>query len=745
MDYKTAMGSLFKLHTGLESATVINKISFEKDVGTFTLYEGTFYTCITKNDKILGVFFEGKGDFSFAPPTKIEEDQLYRFYDKDDFPINFNSLFLLFTDSTYFELDRLINFELSENNYSVNDEISDRLEYLKKSDEGYSRSDFIRSILDEPENGFFYAHIEGAGGPYFFQINPYQAEEVCFMRSYKSGYFSKSKKEIINQFPVSIKYQSLTKPDKNFLDIISYRIESTIEDNLDFSAECALTFISSEKKSRWITFYLFEELEVDSIIWEDGSEAKFYRTTDNTELWIRIDDKYLDEKEHMFKTYYHGELLERNQLGWISIKSSSFWYPRYNSREKAYFGLHFETPVEYNFISVGDCIKSSSNDEVLSTTWMCNEPIVNASFNIGKFEEHEVVEKGLPKVKVYMSEYGHKQLGHQLAPYGILTLGDAIEWIGGDVINSLSLFDNMFGRISHPTINVTEVPYFHGLAFPGLIHLSWITYQASDLDGSDEIFRAHEVAHQWWGIGVDYKTYHDKWLSEGFAQYSGLLYLQVIKKDNDLFFEHLERWCDRIMSNREYILGSGQEAGPVWLGYRTQSYDTEGDYSLIVYKKGAYILHMLRSMLLNLNTMNEDLFKNMMKDYFRTFYGKAASTEDFKRIVSKHFGEDMEWFFNQYVYGTDLPLYRFAYKTEKTVKGKYRVTCRITQEDVPENFKMYIPIKIIFDDERYARLRIEMKTKEKIFTLPLLPEEPEDIIFNDLHAVLCEVDYEDWD
>ena len=260
-----------------------------------------------------------------------------------------------------------------------------------------------------------------------------------------------------------------------------------------------------------------------------------------------------------------------------------------------------------------------------------------------------------------------------------------------------------------------------------------------------EIFRAHEVAHQWWGIGVDFDTYHDQWLSEGFASYSGLWYLQAAKNDNELFFDILNGWKDEILNVRKYIFGSGQEAGPVSLGYRTSSSNTKGDYDLIVYKKGAWILHMLRAMLLDLNTMNEDKMESLMHDYYETYKNKSASTEEFKRIVDKHFGEDMSWFFNQYVFGTDIPLYKVASKTETTADGKLKISFRIRQEGVPDNFRMYVPVKLVLDGDRVGRFRIEVKGKETIIAIPLPAGELEELVFNDLESVLCEVDYEDWD
>jgi len=277
-----------------------------------------------------------------------------------------------------------------------------------------------------------------------------------------------------------------------------------------------------------------------------------------------------------------------------------------------------------------------------------------------------------------------------------------------------------------------------------LIHLSWSTVIQTDFKGQDEIFRAHEAAHQWWGVGLDFTSYHDQWLSEGLAHYSGLWYLQAAKNDNELFFDILNESKNEILNVRDYIIGSGQEAGPIWLGYRTSSSNTEGDYDLIIYKKGAWILHMLRAMLLDLNNMNEDRIKMMMRDFFNTYKNKYASTEDFKKIVDKHVGEDMSWFFNQYVYGTDIPLYKVAYKSEKTDESKNKISIRIRQEEVPESFKMYVPVKLVLDNDKFGRFRIEVKGKETIYTTPPIEGELDELIFNDLESVLCTVEYEDW-
>jgi aminopeptidase N len=269
-----------------------------------------------------------------------------------------------------------------------------------------------------------------------------------------------------------------------------------------------------------------------------------------------------------------------------------------------------------------------------------------------------------------------------------------------------------------------------------------VTYQLSDVKAEHQIFRAHEVAHQWWGIGVDFKTYHDQWLSEGFAQYSGLCYAQVMLQDNDVFFEILESYRDAIVNNRSYLFSSGQEGGPIWLGHRTNTSETSGDYGLMIYRKGAWVLHMLRNMMLDLKTMDESRFNGLMREFYQTYKGKKASTADFIRLTEKYMRKDMDWFFDQWIYGTDIPLYKFSYSSKKAGNGSYLIQCKVVQENVPENFQMDVPVLLVLPENKFARFRVNVKGRITMFSLPPLPMEPIEIIFNDLQSVLCEVEYD---
>ncbi|MCW8810944.1 MAG: hypothetical protein OQK52_04515 [Ignavibacteriaceae bacterium] len=500
-DYPEAVNYLFSLKTTGESADVSSEIILNKDVGSFKLQEGTLYQCSDYNGIPYALVFIGKGEFSFTPPSEIEKKQLYRFYETENFQMNFKELFLLFDDNTCDEIFSNLRLQKANTN-RVDDEIEDCEEYFKDGNIGDSRSDFLRSIMVEGRNGFFYAQIqESKFDPVFFQINPYEFEEVSFMNDRKGGALLGSDKvrEIINLFPAmkeTLEPYSVKKPNKYFLDLIAYKIESTISDNLDFSAKCIMDFESNEKEQRWIMFYLYDELLVDSVKWDDGSTARFINAEESSELWIRCRSDYLDGNQHSMIIYYQGDLLEKNDLGWIYLKSSIYWYPRYDNREKAAFGFIFHTPSKYDFVSIGDLVGRVEKEDVITTKWFCKSPIRNASFNIGNFEKYNVSKENLPEVNVYISKSGHHQISQNLVKYGVLSMSDASEYIAQDISNSIELFTALFGKPPINSIRVTETPYLHGEAFPGLVDLSWATVVQTNFEGEDEIFRAHEAAHQ---------------------------------------------------------------------------------------------------------------------------------------------------------------------------------------------------------------------------------------------------------
>ncbi len=169
-------------------------------------------------------------------------------------------------------------------------------------------------------------------------------------------------------------------------------------------------------------------------------------------------------------------------------------------------------------------------------------------------------------------------------------------------------------------------------------------------------------------------------------------------------------------------------------------------YNVVIYDKGGIILHMLRMMLFNSREPDpEQNFKALMQDFTQTFANKAASTEDFKAILEKHMGawmdldgnHRMDWFFNQYVYGTGVPHYKLDYSVQET-GGKWQVTGAVTQSGVPDGWKdvLAVSVRASGKNTRMGWLRVKGKTAPFNFTLPMKPEK---IILNENEDTLADI------
>ena len=85
------------------------------------------------------------------------------------------------------------------------------------------------------------------------------------------------------------------------------------------------------------------------------------------------------------------------------------------------------------------------------------------------------------------------------------------------------------------------------------------------------------------------------------------MYLQAVA-GNDQFLSKLDAYRDELFGVRKPMFGSRDETGTISLGYRNSTTETSGDYGLVIYRKGAFVLHMLRNMLIDLQSMKKTGF-----------------------------------------------------------------------------------------------------------------------------------------
>jgi aminopeptidase N len=300
---------------------------------------------------------------------------------------------------------------------------------------------------------------------------------------------------------------------------------------------------------------------------------------------------------------------------------------------------------------------------------------------------------------------------------------------------------------------------FFGQAWPTLVFMPYIAFVDSatrvrllGIQSATNAFwddvSAHEVAHQWWGHAMGWTSYRDQWMSEGFSEFSTSLVIQLAQRDPQKFASFWERRRDQIIKATPNTKGIKPfTVGPVTQGYRLNSAKTGAVAQSMIYPKGAYILHMIRMLMYDhRGGTGDQMFQAMMRDFVTTNYNKDISTNDFKLAVEKHIlptmdlegNGKMDWFFNEWVYGTDIPSYKIEYST-KSNGAQTLLTGTITQSGVSDSFRYPVPLYLDFGKGPVFMGSARM-TGNKTLELKdiALPAEPKKFYIGGLQDILAE-------
>lgn len=751
-NYPDRFREVWNVQPSGQAADVNNLVLRRGGTGEIVMEHGTLYLLDPIGGQVVGAVFRGTGHFNFSAPTSIEQERVKLFRDKVPLAEPFTKLVLLFADSTLAELWRQLAFQPSDVPSEVKRLPQEAFNYVGDEGQQSFLPDIMDAFLNGRQTGFFYAHMDGDGlSPWMLWINPADLESVRFRSRSKRTDFTHYAQTLaqfaIGGDTVRTGGRSERKPGARIGKYtITVRLPSS-GGGVGFEAAAALAITSDTTVGPWVPFYLYDELIVDSARWATGEPAKVYKGDKSSDLWVKLESPLAPREARQLNLYYHGDLLRRG-ADLFYLKSSIAWYPlAMDSRLTAPFDLTFESPEGMSLASVGDRVDSASAPgHMIRTHWVTPAAIRNASFTLGVFDQYDLKEQGIPPVTVLWSEATHRAIERNLVQRGadsgqgkqiVLSGKNMKEQVGQDMTTAMRFYQHVYGDPPVQHFYATEIPDLHGEAWPGIVGLSYVTFHQTDLEGEDQLFRAHEVAHQWWGIAVDYATYRDRWLSEGLADFSGLWFMQTRRQDNKLYFNMLDHWKADLMLRRDEPLS-------IWLGHRVVRSGHEDDYNVIIYEKGAWVFHMLRMLLIDLRNMDEARFTSIMHDFYSAYRGGAASTADFERVVERGTGQDMSWFFRQWVYGWGIPTFKVAQRTEPTPDGKFQVTLRVDQENVPPDFLSYVPVTLDLGKDQVARVRVKVTGAHSEIPLPPVPVKPREVRFDDMDGVLAEVKEVGW-
>jgi hypothetical protein len=724
-------------------AVAIKDLRLVRDAGTFLLRSGTICFVNPVNGKVTGAVFTGEGTFILDPPIEMERNSLKLLTKQDEFVEKFEHLALRFTDGTYEELKKAGTPATTGCN-------ADPLKASQHATRHQLRYNLdariLQDVLSPDPGGLFVAFVDGRnysdrmlyaidphGVPEFAEelvadqrlhtripiAIPLAPEEVVLMTygELKYGYWS--------AFHLSPEYktgEARGNQKNSVITIDSQKLDTTLDKKGNLQGRAITSCVAKVNNLRVVPFDLYRTLRVESVTSESGEQLSFIQEDKNQDFqfFVVLPKSLSAGEKFVITTVYGGKdaVSEEGAGNYYPIAREN-WYPAGSQAlmgEFATYDMTFHVPHGLQMAATGALVSSSHDGPQEITVWKSEAPQTVAGFSFGRFKLNEAkLEKPQYLVQAFANEDVPESVWHRQVVSGATTMGTMATTLLNEKALAegelaVDLYSDYFGPSLFKRLELTQqTSCDYGQSWPGLVWIPMCYYYDTTvrhqlgLDFGDrgywKIVTPHEVAHQWWGHTVGFASYRDQWMSEGFADMSASLYLTLIEKNPKKFITF---WNDE----REFLLEKDSygfrpiDAGPLTMGYRLSNSRTGAQITRrLIYPKGAYVLHMLRMMMHDGKT-GDQRFKEMMREFVKTYTGKSATTEDFKAMVEKYMTRDMDfnsnhkmdWFFNEYVYGTQLPQYKLDQAFETAADGTLLLNIKVTESRVDDSFRMLVPV-----------------------------------------------------
>ena len=774
---------------GKDVITVSN-LELRRDAATFSFNQGSIAFYGQVNGKETGAVFKGSGHIHITPPTAEERHNLHILTHGEAFDEDFDEVVLRFTDSTAEELRKASTGSASpDKSYAVAEE------EMRKVTRHNLHTNFdlrlLQDVLSPASGGFFLAAIRGQKNAHlFFIIDPHGVyalapEEVALL----NWNWSDDTSTYPLAFHRAAEYANGTAngdEHNTAYKILSEDLDVSIEYSGFLSCTATVEVQAQQDGVIVIPLNLHADpnkiLTVSRVETEKGEALDFVqeKKEDDADFGVILATALKKDETSKIKITYAGKNIVVNEGGGNYYPTArEDWYPntRQGSSEYAMFHMLFHVPKGLKLVATGTKISEKTEGKITTTEWKTDVPLPLVGFSLGDFKMKEAKIESKQNGSLTIDAYANTMppdafTHHDAAPTVFEATTQSSDAMGTFNTESLlpmqlsqaqiaaQIYTSYFGPLPFSSVAVTQQSACnYGQSWPMLVYLPICAFFDSTtqhfmgIGGENlnkhmywKVVTPHEMAHQWWGQTVGFRSYRDQWMSEGFADASASIFLQVTRPKTDDFRQFWKEERKTITEKNQFGFRPN-DVGPLTMGERLSSPKAGWNiYGDLVYPKGAYILHMIRMMMWTPRE-GDERFKATMHDLVNTYRLQAVTTEDFKAIVEKHMSpamdldgnQKMDWFFNQYVYGTDLPAYHFEGEVTENATGA-SLHFKLVQSGVPANFKMLVPIYMEYTDGKIIRIGAVhvtgSDTLDQTVNLPKLPAAVKQVSINYYYDVL---------
>lgn len=373
-------------------------------------------------------------------------------------------------------------------------------------------------------------------------------------------------------------------------------------------------------------------MEVSNVL-SNGQELKYSHTND--ELVISLPELSQPHQRLKIIIKYRGVPVTGLKIGNNKYGDRTFFSDNWPNRgrhwlpiidhpyDKAMCEFIVTAPSHYQVVSNGLKVEETNlNDDKKLTHWRQSVPIASWLYVLG------VADFAVQYVGDFDGKSIQTWVFKQDRDAGFFDFAEPTKKV-------LEFYSNYIGPFSYEKLANIQSNSVSG----GMEAASAILYSDNSVKGDRNIrwrnVVIHEIAHQWFGNSVTEYDWDDVWLSEGFATYFTLL-----------FIEHQygrEEFVRGLRSSQKRV-DTFYDENPEYTIVHNNLKDMEDVTSSQTYQKGSWILHMLRGV------VGTDIFWKGIQKYYTKYKDLSASTDDFKRIMEEVSHQNLDTFFRQWLY-----------------------------------------------------------------------------------------------
>jgi hypothetical protein len=706
----------FKIGLDLGRPLLVRGLTIRRDTMELTLQEGTLHLALPVAGRITGAYFKGAASIRVTLPNAIDRKLLQGSYGKPVFEESLGEVVLRFDDGT----EREILAAATPGAAPAGDPAATWNDRLRIDFNAVDlQVDFLEHALNGPAAATFFVaelHTRDGRSWYAFRHGGRSSVENGIYRERATAAAGKRWYETVTMFhrPQDYdgkgNYDLLPGADNKDVALVRH-VEMTIEvpNTKSLLIDARLTVESLRDGLRLLRFDLINNLDAPS--WhEPGRQVTTSLVADAGDDALPWLHRWHQLLVLLPRPLAKGEKtvvrVKATEDTVIQLTDRSYWiyntYPWFPSMGynggRSTTDWTVKTAAPLRAAGSGDLVREWQEGPLNCGRWKSDTPVQRASLIFGDFRTtdgtHERDAPGTGKVglRLFTIQGGAEHFKGK--PENVLF----------NISEGLKRYESIYGPFPYAQLDIAEMAHLLGFAQspPGILLVSSIladstvavgrdggasVLQIAAQGGLDKVggggvgdqFVFHELAHQWWGHQVGFLGDEDAWISESFAEYSAGLIVDAI--DAKRFARMRDEWKKRALE--------GDPFGTIGTAYRSDTPDHPGTMQRLLYNKGPYVVHMLRTW------MGWEKFSKYVGAIQSKYRGTGINTNTLAREATAAMGYDMFPFFDQWVLDQGIPRVRWSWSAAPDADGKTIVTIRTSQED-KANFKILM-VPITFD------------------------------------------------